>query len=269
MTRDDLGEGRVYVARGEVSAQDRGLLYGDGVFESFRLYDGKPAFVDRHLERLDDALAAVELDVSVAEGDVDDAVERLDVDGDAYLRVTVTRGSRTGLLEPTGEEQPLVVWTAAPLGRRRYPPASVETTSVERPPGAEGRHKTLNYLSNVLARLEVDADEALMVDSAGNPVSGSVSNLYAVHDDVVETADERVRPGVTREIVLDVAADLDLDVRAKPPSLDDADAVFLTNTTWGVRAVRELDGASYDVPDVVDELSERYLERALDSAREG
>ncbi len=269
MVRNDLGEETaVWVEEGEPSALNRGLLYGDGVFESFRVYDGSVAFVSRHLDRLHAALDAVSIDEAFTTGRVADAVHRLTDEFDAsdsYLRVTVTRGQRDGLLEPT-ETEPTVAWTAKPLTRRRYPPASVESTEVRRPVGAAGRHKTLNYLQNVIARDDVDSDEALMVDSDGEPVSGSVSNLFTVEDDAVVTPMGQIREGVTREVVIDLARDRDVEVREAAVDLEAADAVFLTNTTWGVRRVSEVDGRTLPQHPVVDELQESYIERALEDS---
>lgn len=269
MTRDDLGgETEVWVESGELSASDRGLLYGDGVFESFRCYDDGVAFVDRHLDRLQRALDAVGIEEDVTEGRVTEAVDRLtgrfDAD-DAYLRVTVTRGAREGLLDPT-ESEATVIWHAKPLTRRRYPAAEVETTQVQRPTGVAGRHKTLNYLQNVQARRGSDADEALMPDSSGAVASGSVSNVFTVDGEAVATPDRDVRRGVTREIVLEVARDLGLDAREGPVDVEWADEAFLTNTSWGVRPVESVDGRVIPDDQVTMELQEAYLERAMESA---
>ncbi len=269
MRRTDLGgDTAVWVEEGEPSALDRGLLYGDGAFETFRVYDGFAAFVGRHLDRLHAALDAVSIEESFTPGRVDAAVDLLTDGfdgGDSYLRVTVTRGHREGLLEPT-ETEPTVIWTAKPLNRRQYPPASVESTEVRRPVGVAGRHKTLNYLQNVIARDDVDSDEALMVDSMGDPVSGTVSNLFTVEDDAVVTPTGQIREGVTREVVLDLAREKDVDVHEGAVDLEAADAAFLTNTTWGVRRVSEVDGRPLPEHPVVEELRESYLERALEDA---
>jgi branched-chain amino acid aminotransferase len=277
--RDDLGEnGRVLVEEGgerrvgaademRVSALDRGLLYGDAVFETLRCYDGAPAFVGRHVSRLNGALDAVGFGVRFGVSEVEEYVEEVvGAERDAYVRLTVTRGERDGLLAPT-EGTPTVVVHAKPVGRRRYPAATVETASEPRPVGVVGRHKTGCYLPNVVARAETsgEADEALML-ADGSAASGTVSNLFVVHGGTVETPEERVRKGVTREVVLEEASER-YETRVGETEPENADAVFLTNSTWGVRPVEEIDGRAYEPSHpVVEELAEAYLGRALESA---
>lgn len=267
MKRDDLGDDvEVWVEGGEVSASDRGLLYGDGVFESFRCYDGDVAFVDLHLDRLKAALEAVGIEERFTAARVAEAVDGMTVGfdaDDAYLRVTVTRGERDGLLTPT-ETEPTVIWHAKPLTRRRYPPAEVETTDVLRPSGVAGRHKTLNYLQNIVARRGSDADESLMKNSTDTVASGTVSNVFTVTGDVVATPKTEVRRGVTREAVLEIAGDLGFETREGEVDLESADEVLLTNSTWGVRPVKSVDGRRYREHEVTEQLQEEYLDLATD-----
>jgi branched-chain amino acid aminotransferase len=277
-TRDDVSdETRVLVERGDerhigtpdevrISTLDRGFLYGDGVFETLRCYDGEPAFIERHVSRLNEALGATRIGTRFDTDEVDEMISAVTYEftGDAYVRFTVTRGERDGLLAPT-EETPTVVVHAKPLERRRYAPATVETTSVERPLGVLARHKTTCYLPNVLAKGETstEADEALMVADS-SVASGAVSNVFVVRDGRVETPDTRIREGVTREVILETANEDGYETHVGEISLEDADAVFLTNTTWGVRAVKSIDGRAYDTEHpVVEELADAYLERAL------
>ncbi|MCX2819362.1 aminotransferase class IV [Haladaptatus sp. F3-133] len=280
--RDDLGEEtRVLVEEdGErrvgnagdlsVSALDRGLLYGDGVFETLRCYGGAPAFVERHTSRLNEALEAAYFGIRFGASDVEDYVE--DViepfpSRDPYVRLTVTRGRRDGLLEPT-EGTPTVVVHAKPVDRHRYPSATVETASEPRPAGVVGSHKTACYLPNVVARAETSAtaDEALML-ADGHVRSGTVSNVFTVHDGTVGTPEAGIREGVTREVVLETADEKGYETDVGETTVEDADAVFLTNTTWGVRPVEKIDGRAYDAEHpVVEELADAYLERALSSA---
>lgn len=279
--RDDLGnETRVLIESDgarrvgtpdevRVSTLDRGFLYGDAVFETFRCYDGQPAFLSCHVSRLNDALDAVKIDTEFGEAETAERIETVTepLEGDAYVRFTVTRGERDGLLAPT-EETPTVVVHGKPLERRRYAPATVETAEEPRPVGVPARHKTTCYLPNVVARGEVsaEADEALML-ADGEVASGTVANVFVVEGETVRTPETRVRRGVTREVVLELAREEGYETRLGKVSLEDADAVFLTNTTWGVRAVETVDGDDYDTEHpVVKEFADGYLERALGSA---
>ena len=252
-----------------VSTLDRGFLYGDAVFETLRCYDGTPVFVERHVSRLNDALEATGIEARFDAQGVESCILSLTdaFAGDAYVRFTVTRGKRDGLLAPT-EDTPTVVAHAKSLKRRRYPPATVETATEPRPLGVLGRHKTACYLPNVLAKGETsaEADEALML-ADGNTASGAVSNVFAVRDGRIETPEERVRKGVTREVVLEIADEKGYETQTGETTIDGADAVFLTNTTWGVRPVESIDGHGYDAEHpVVGELADAYLDRATADA---
>lgn len=281
--RDDLGdETRVLVEKpkgGErrvgtpdevrISTLDRGFLYGDAVFETLRCYDGAPAFVERHVSRLNDALEATGIDARFDAESVEERISSVTdgFAGDAYVRFTVTRGERDGLLAPT-EETPTLVAHAKPLVRRKYPPATVETVTEPRPVGVLARHKTTCYLPNVLAKGETsaEAEEALIL-ADGTVASGAVSNVFVVRDGRVETPEKRIRKGVTREVVLELAEKMGYETREGETTVEEADAVFLTNTTWGVRPVESIDGLSYDAEyAVIDELADAYLERVLSDA---
>lgn len=265
------GERRIGTAEEvRVSSTDRGLLYGDSVFETLRCYDGAAAFLDRHVSRLNNGLSAagfgVRFDAPEIKSLLKDVTESFG-DRDAYVRVTVTRGDRDGLLAPT-EENPTVLVHAKPLGRRQYSPATVETVTEPRPVGVLANHKTGCYLPNVVARGETNAetDEALMLTD-GRVASGATSNVFVVREGRVETPRRRVRSGVTREVVLGVADDIGYETSVGEALVRDADAVFLTNTTWGVRGVEKVDGEGYDASHpVVEEFTDAYLERALESA---
>lgn len=285
--RDDLGARRVVLVadpdaepeagtvtppeEARISPLDRGFLYGDAAFETLRCYDGEPAFLDAHVDRLRETLSALSIPAEVTVEGMRRRVERLvsavasEGTTDAYVRVSVTRGDREGLLAPT-ETTPRLVATAAPLSRRRYPPATVAVVDQRRYDAPQYRLKTHNYLPSVLARAEAsDADEALMRGPDGGVVSGAVSNVFAVRDGRLRTPDEAVRPGVTRAVVRAVAADLGIDTEVGPlADLASADAAFLTNSTWGVRPVGAVEGTALPADDDrVAALADAYLERAL------
>lgn len=252
-----------------ISTLDRGFLYGDAVFETLRCYDGAPTFVERHVSRLNDSLEATGIDARFDTEGLEERTSSLTdaFAGDAYVRFTVTRGERDGLLAPT-EEEATVVAHAKPLNRRRYPPAEAETVTEPRPIGVPGCHKTTCYLPNVLAKGETsaDADEALML-ADGCVASGAVSNVFLVRDGRVETPEKRIRKGVTREVVLEIADERGYETHERETPVEGADAVFLTNTTWGIRPVESIDGRGYDTGHaVVEELADAYLERAISDA---
>ncbi|PSQ18945.1 4-amino-4-deoxychorismate lyase [Halobacteriales archaeon QS_8_69_26] len=268
---DDPSNGRVTgPGDARISPLDRGFLYGDAAFETVRWYGDDPAFLPAHVDRLDAALAELSIPAEFGVEGLTARVDRLrdwlfedPADNDAYVRVSVTRGDRSGVLSPT-ETDPTLVAIAKPLTTRRYDPATVETVETRRRGGPLSRLKTHNYLPGVLAKGETNADEALMRDDRGAVASGAASNVVAVQDGTLVTPDRNVRPGVTREAVLDVAADLGIDTRLAPVDLDAAEAAVLTNTTWGVRPVRSVDGDPLATDhDLVRTVAEAYFDRVV------
>ena len=243
-----------------VSALDRGLLYGDGLFETIRAYGGRPFLLADHLARL--AGSAAELRIAerlntalIARG----VAELLDANGlataDAYIRITLTRGIHTGALTLEPAAEPTVAIIAKPL---HVPPperyergVALVTASVRRNADSPvPRHKTLNYLESLLAKTEArdaGADDALLLDTRGQVAEAASSNLFIIRRDRVVTPplDAPILPGITRRQVLRLAAGLGIDAVERPiqPSeLLAADEAFLTNAIAEVLPVRALDG---------------------------
>jgi branched-chain amino acid aminotransferase len=229
-----------------VSPFDHGLLTGDGVFETLKVYAGRAFAVRRHLERLARSAAGLGLvlpDPSVLRGAIDELVAA-DGLGDARLRVTVT-GGPAPLGSERGPGPPTVIVVGAPLGPPAGPTdvATVPWPRNER--GALAGLKTISYGENVVAlkfARERGATEAVFANLAGNLCEGTGTNVF------VGIGGRLVTPplsagclaGVTRDLVLeltDVSED-DLPLAA----LADADEAFLTSTTREVQPVRAVDG---------------------------
>jgi branched-chain amino acid aminotransferase len=148
-------------------------------------------------------------------------------------------------------------------------PATLQTVSTRRIPDAAlpATAKTHNYLNGILARAELidEADEALVRDVEGAVVEGAASNVFFVHDDALHTpsATRDLLPGITRRVVIDLAEDAGVPVRTgtyEPSDVREAKEAFLTNTTWEVRPVDEVDGISVGGGPVTDLLARRYDE---------
>ena len=247
-----------------VSVEDRGFLYGDAAFETMRAYDGEIFEWDAHMDRLNETCDVLGLDHGLSRGDLKARVdETLDANGvgDAYVRLSITRGVQPGKLTPDEVVDPTVVVIVKPLsrgGRQSQPvwdgPATLQTVKTKRMPDAAipSRVKTHNYLNGILARLELrvtDADEALMVDLDGRVTEGATSNLFFVQNNALRTPslDGPVLPGTTRRVVLELAAEEGIPVKEGQYTPDDvrqADEVFLTNSTWELRPVETVDGIS-------------------------
>ncbi|SEW22200.1 aminotransferase class IV [Natrinema salifodinae] len=267
-----------------VSVDDRGFRYGDAAFETLRAYGGTLFAWDAHVDRLERTCDLLSLDHGLAPDDLRARIdETLAANGlaDAYVRLSITRGVQPGKLTPQPAVDPTVVVYVKPLPRGGLEgesvwdgPATVATVETRRIPDQAilAAAKTHNYLNGILARAELDAgtDEALMCDREGRLTEGATSNLFFVRDGALytPTTDGPVLPGITREIVLELARRADIEVREgryEPADVSDADEAFLTNRTWELRPIATLDGRDIGGGPVTERLSRLYDERVEQS----
>ncbi|GAB7094915.1 aminodeoxychorismate lyase [Halolamina litorea] len=267
-----------------VSVEDRGFQYGDAAFETMRAYGGELFEWGSHAARLEGTCEVLALDHGLSRADLYERVhETLDANGfdDAYVKLSISRGVQPGKLDPQPEVDPTVVVYVKPLPRGGVDgepvwdgPATLRTVSTRRVPDAAipARAKTHNYLNGILARLELrgtDADEALMLDGSGSVAEGATSNVFAVDGDGLLTPplSGPVLPGITRETVLDIAAEEGIPIREAtvgPDALQRADELFVTNSTWEVRPVDALDGTTIGGGPVTELLARSYRQRIED-----
>ena len=247
-----------------VNVRDRGFLYGDAAFETMRAYGGDVFEWEAHMDRLAETCEVLGLDHGLSDADLRERVdETLAVNDlrEAYVRLSITRGVQPGKLTPDTEVDPTVVVIVSELprgGQGSQPvwsgPATLQTVKTKRVPDESipARAKTHNYLNGILARLELrvtGADEALMVDTDGHVTEGATSNLFFVRDNALRTPslDGPILPGITRRVVLELAAEEGIPVEEgtySPEEIRSADEVFLTNSTWEIRPVETVDGLS-------------------------
>jgi branched-chain amino acid aminotransferase len=267
-----------------VSVDDRGFRYGDAAFETCRAYGGEVFAWDRHLRRLRGTCEMLGMPEVVPDDLAQRVAETLDANDlrDAYVRISISRGAQPGKLTPAPDVDPTVVVYARPLPRGGTDGAPVwddaavvQSVATRRiPDGAvPADAKTHNYLDGVLARLELrraenegyEPDEALMCDADGHVAEGATSNLFFVDDGVVKTpAEGSILPGITRETVMQLAADEGFPVETGRYGLEDvrgADEAFLTNTTWEVRPIDELDHIDVGGGPMTDLLARLYDRR--------
>jgi branched-chain amino acid aminotransferase len=268
-----------------VSVLDRGFMYGDAAFETLRVYGGDPFEWDDHRERLGHTAETLGFDDAVP----DDLRERVEETlaandlADAYCKVSVSRGVQPGTLDPQPEVDPTVVVVVKPLprggrdGERVWDgPATVQTVRTRRIPSAAlpADIKSHNYLNGILGRLELrkfagdgdPADECLLRDIDGNLAEGATSNLFFVTENGLRTpsAELDLLPGVTRDIVMDLAREEGFPVETGAYSLDalrNADEAFLTNSTWEIRPIETVDGIDVGAGPMTKLLQRLYDER--------
>ncbi len=284
-----MSENRRYYVDGDlvpaseatVSVEDRGFQYGDAAFETCRAYGGTVFAWERHAARLERTCNHLDLAHGYASEQLHDRIEETLAANDlvdAYIRLSITRGVQPGKLTPAPEVDPTVVIVVKPLprggidGERVWEePAVVHSVETRRIPDASlpSAAKTHNYLNGILARLELrgtDADEALCCDLAGNVAEGTTSTCFFLRDGTLCTpaTDGPVLPGITREIVLEIAEDAGIEVEEGAYTLADlyeADEAFLTNRTWELRPIERLDDEPIGGGPVTAELSRRYDKR--------
>jgi branched-subunit amino acid aminotransferase/4-amino-4-deoxychorismate lyase len=259
-----------------VPALSRAVLYGEGLFETFRTYDGRPFALPDHLARL--TRSARELGVPLPKDllTIDGAIAELLARNrltDGVVRVSVLAGEADGGFAGRAKTAHLLA-IARPLPKgldeeRARGVAAVTARAGSLPLAA---HKATAYLRSVAAargRVGRSAREVLLIDDAGNVLEGATSNVFAIVRDALVTppADGRILPGVTRRIVLSIAADTGLPHREHPltPKLvAAADGLLLTNSVIEVLPVVTLDGRSLGrgkPPSLAKMLHDLYRER--------
>lgn len=235
-----------------VPADDRGFLLGDGLFETVRLYRGRPFRLDAHLDRL--RAGAARLGIPVP-GDLEERLDRALADlgeGEGALRITLSRGPGPGLGPPASPVPTLAVqirpWAPDPGWYREGITARVVGRVAE---GAlTAGLKALGYLENVQAlreARETGADEALLTDSRGRVVEGAASNLVALAEGRVLAPgpESGALPGITRGIVLELLRAEGREVEERAVSrteLSEAEEVLLTSSLREVVPVVRVDG---------------------------
>ncbi|MDQ7857277.1 MAG: branched-chain-amino-acid transaminase [Armatimonadota bacterium] len=242
-----------------VPVYDHGYLYGDGIFEGIRVYGGRIFKLEEHLDRLYESARHILLEIPLARDEMRRAIlETVRASGlrDAYIRPVVSRGPGDLGLDPRKCARPTVVIIVDAI--QLYPAEAYArglrliTAAVRRPaPDAlDGRIKSLNYLNNILARIEANragADEALLLTRDGYVCECSADNLFVVTRGEVWTPPPHLGllRGVTRDTVLALAREAGLPAAERVFTLHDvytADECFLTGTGAEVGPVVEVDG---------------------------
>jgi len=242
----------------KIPIDDRGFLFGDGVFETMRSYGGKVFRLDKHLKRLFDSLAIIHLQIPYQQEELAQAVyDTLKANQlrDAYIRLTVTRGQGGKGIDPPEKPSPTIVIVAReliPYPEQVYREGlrtgiSEIKQNISSP---TARIKSLNFLDHILARSEAKQkglDEAILLNTEDFICEGTVSNIFLVKHGNLITPDKEsgILPGITREAVIELAQRKGITVeekKVKLSELKEADECFLTNTLMEVMPVSEIDG---------------------------
>ena len=243
---------------GKISVFDHGLLYGDGVFEGIRAYEGSVFRLREHLDRLYRSAHAIMLEIPLKLEEMSRAVlETLKKNNleDAYIRLVVTRGVGDLGLDPRKCAKPTVIIITVPMvilhsKEKRDKGITTMITWVKRDPIDATTHevKSLNYLNSILAKIETNAagiDEAILLDRTGFVSEGAAENIFIVKEDKIVTPPTSTGAlrGITRDAVLELAEKLGYMVIEKaitPNELLIADEAFLTGTAAEIVPIAEV-----------------------------
>ena len=243
----------------KISVFDHGLLYGDGVFEGIRAYNGRVFKLKEHIDRLFYSAKAILLDIPISHAEVMRAtVEtcRKNQLRDGYIRLLVTRGIGTLGLNPNRCERPSVIIIAGTI--QLYPPSlyakgmNIVTVATTRNlhNAVNPAIKSLNYLNNILAKIEANnagVEEAIMLNAGGFVAECTGDNIFIIKDGKLFTPPLSAGAlyGITRQTVIDLAREAGHEVNE--PNLTrydlfNADECFLTGTGAEIIPVTKIDG---------------------------
>jgi branched-chain amino acid aminotransferase len=254
-----LDKGLVDEADAKVSVFDHGLLYGDGVFEGIRVYGGRVFEHAAHIRRLFESACAIRLTMPMTKEELTAAVETtVAANGlvDGYIRLLVTRGEGSLGLNPFTCKESCVIIIADKIqlyaeelyeeGMKVISAVTVRNHPLSLPPQV----KSLNYLNNILAKIEAldrNVPEAILYNHEGYVAEATGDNVFVVRNDVVHTppAEAGGLEGITRGVVIRLARQARLEVIEKNLTRHDlyvCDELFLTGTAAEVIGVVEIDG---------------------------
>jgi len=252
-------DGKYYPeSEAKVSVFDHGFLYGDGVFEGIRSYNGLVFKLKEHIDRLYYSARAIMLEIPMTKQEMIEAVLetlRRNNLNDAYIRLVVTRGKGDLGLDPRKCPRPSVIIIAVPLlqlydEEKREKGMSMIVSWVRRDPVDATTHeiKSLNYLNSILAKIEannVGVDEAIILDTNGFVSEATAENIFIVKGDMIITPPSTSGPlrGITAGVVKEIARELGYQVVEKGitvAELYSADEAFVTGTAAEVMPIREV-----------------------------
>ena len=242
-----------------VSVFDHGFLYGDGIFEGIRAYGGNVFRLKEHVDRLYDSAKSIMLNIPMTPVEMEDAIcETIRKNGlqDAYIRVVVSRGEGDLGICPTKCPVPTVIIIAdkislfpAELYEKGLRTVTVPTRR-NNPDALNPKIKSLNYLNNVLVKIEANqagVSEAIMLNGQGYVAEGSADNIFVIKRGKIVTPPTYLGAleGITRQAIIDLSHKLNIPIIEEPFTRHDvyvADEVFLTGTAAEIIPVIEVDG---------------------------
>ena len=244
--------------KARVSVFDHGFLYGDGIYETMRAYKGIVFMVDEHIKRLFRSGDLIKLKINLSHEGIKKAIyNSLKKNNlkDAYIRLSISRGQGEIGLDPELCKKPTFVIIAKQF--KEYPEElylrgvkiSIVKTRRNTPEALNPKIKSLNFLNNILAKIEAKeagAYEAIMLNYKGYLTEGTITNIFFIKDNSLFTPsiEAGILDGITRDLIIRVAERKGIKVTEglyTPENIYDADETFITNTTLEILPVIKID----------------------------
>lgn len=249
---------------------ERGLMLGDGIFETILVRDGAAIWLDAHIARL--ARAADALGLLFDEHKLRGALFNVLIKSAApaeVLRITLTRGPTARGMAIDGDKPTLII-ALNPFDLAKLPTSvRLATSTIHRNPSAPScNHKTTSYIDGIAAAREVKgrADDALMLNTHGHVACTTIGNIFLLKDGTLITPGDGqgILPGITRAMIMAGVAELGLSLEARPVApaeLETADAVFVTNSLRLATQVSSIDGKACNTSAIT--MINEFLERSM------
>jgi 4-amino-4-deoxychorismate lyase len=265
----------VHKDEARISPFDHGFLYGIGVFETFRTYDGHPFLLDDHLERLNHSLREMNIVKSFTRGEVMEILRRLlEANGlrNAYVRFNISAGIGDIGLQTSEYDEPTIIMYMKPFLPSSFAKGKIATvlkTKRNTPEGKE-RLKSHHYLNNIIGKREIGSRtdvEGIFLNEQGYVAEGIVSNIFWVKNKTVYTPaiHTGILKGVTRQFVIAMLNVLNIEYEEGFYTLDhlqQADEIFVTNSIQEIVPIYQMDGRAYPGADgIVTSFLQRYYKR--------
>ena len=247
-----------------ISSADRGFLYGDGIYETLRSYNGKPFKLADHLERMRHSARQLKISFDYTNADIGERINELlekNHTQDAYIRITLSRGSGGGRLQMDDNIEPttlIQVKPFSPYDSKLYDEGmSLVVSDYKRSTTCPiSRYKSTNLLQSILRKEEANkksAHEAIILDTDGYVAECVVSNIFMVSAGSVVTPslDTNILPGITRRMVLDICKNSGIPIDEEHFKIDvliKADEVFITNSLMEIMPVSRIDDCKIGNP---------------------
>lgn len=262
-----------------ISPLNRGLMYGDGIFETFRGYGGKVFAINEHFARLQSAASFLKINIDFTAKELNELITKLLhknclIDKDSRIRLTLIRGKGADGLLPDLSAKSEIIITAEEVssGVRDLQEKGLEIVLVETikidPKSPLASHKTLNYIPGILALQEVrekGGSEGIYLNYEGDVVEGVTSNIFIVKNGRLKTPSlsSGLLPGITRDTVIKCAAICNIAVEETSLTKEDllnADEIFITSSVREVVPVIKFEGKLFNIGPITKNIQSGYKE---------